>query len=320
MSDAPLDRLVDSLIPHTRTLTAEQLAAEAGVDPDLAARVRRAMGLPDLPPDQSAYYDYDLEALRRVRALMDEGELDAQDLLHLARTLGLAAARMAEAVVEFRAERPTDVDRAGVRMDELEWLVAYMIRRHMLASITRRLTATMEGAGDVSTAVGFADLVGFTSLSEQISELETAQLIERFELVATDRIVGGGGRVVKMIGDEVMFSAEPADVGEIALGLSESFSEPDVPSVRVGLASGPVVAQSGDLFGPVVNLASRATVAARPGTVLITASLVELYRHDERYRVTPIRPRRLKGIGIVPLWSLRRASEGRRTLFTRRAG
>ena len=214
------------------------------------------MGLPEVPEGEADYYDYDVEALRRVRDLMDRELLDTEGLLHLTRTLGLAASRMAEAVVEFRADRPADLDSTDVRLADLEWLVGYMVRRHMLASITRRMAATMEGADGAAVAVGFADLVGFTSLTEQLSELETAQLIERFEVMATDQVVGGGGRVVKMIGDEVMFSADPAAVGEIVLALSESFDEPDLPSVRVGVAAGPVIAQGGDLFGPVVNLAS----------------------------------------------------------------
>jgi len=115
--------------------------------------------------------------------------------------------------------------------------------------------------------------------------------------------------VVKMIGDEVMFSAEPQLVGEIAVSLAESFDSPDVPSVRVGVAMGSVVAQSGDLFGPVVNLASRATMAARPGTVLIAPMLAELLAGDPRYDVKAIRPHKLKGIGTVELSVLRRARQ-----------
>src|SRR5579863_4840775 len=110
MSDVLLERLVDALLPHTRSLTIEQLAEESRVDIELARRLQRAMGLPDLPSGEAAYYDYDVAALRRVKALLDEGQVDPESLVHLARTLGLAAARMAEAVVEFRAARAVDVD------------------------------------------------------------------------------------------------------------------------------------------------------------------------------------------------------------------
>ncbi|HUE58582.1 MAG TPA: adenylate/guanylate cyclase domain-containing protein, partial [Acidimicrobiales bacterium] len=114
------------------------------------------------------------------------------------------------------------------------------------------------------------------------------------------------------IGDEVMFSADPTLVAEIAVSLAETFGSPDVPSVRVGVAMGNVVSQSGDLYGPVVNLASRATMAARPGSVLISPSLAEQLRDDERFEVKPIKPHRLKGIGTVQLSILRRAGDGRR--------
>jgi adenylate cyclase len=155
-------------------------------------------------------------------------------------------------------------------------------------------------------AVGFADLVGFTSLSEQLSDRETAQLVERFEVTATDKVVGGGGRIVKMIGDEVMFSADVSDVGDIALSLAESFVSPGLPLVRVGLASGRVVPQSGDLYGPAVNLAARATMAARPGTVLVSPSVADALRGDDRYQLVALPPQRLKGIGPVSLSVLRR--------------
>jgi adenylate cyclase len=299
-------------------MAAEELAEESGVDLELARRLRRAMGLPDVAEGEPAFFEADLEALRRVKVLIDEDVLDNEGLLHMARTLGLASARMADAVVGFWSDRffdqkprPDDVRLAATfsaqRMDELEKVVGYLFRRHLLDSVSRRIGMAGAPPGGAPVAVGFADLVGFTSLAEQLSDRETAELIERFERLATDQVVGAGGRVVKMIGDEVMFVADPAHVSEIALALSETFGSPELPSVRVGVAAGSVVAQGGDLFGPVVNLASRATVAAHPGTVLISPSLAEILSHDERYEIVPVRPHKLKGIGVVPLSVLRRA-------------
>ncbi|HET9077773.1 MAG TPA: adenylate/guanylate cyclase domain-containing protein, partial [Acidimicrobiales bacterium] len=104
-----------------------------------------------------------------------------------------------------------------------------------------------------------------------------------------------------------MFSADPGQIGGIALSLAETFDSPELPSVRVGAASGLVVSQGGDLFGPVVNLASRATMAARPGSVLVSPALAEALGGDPRYHVQAIRAHRLKGIGVVRLARLRRA-------------
>jgi adenylate cyclase len=327
-----LDVFAEAVLPHSEHLTASEVAAASGVDLELARRLRRAMGLPDVPEGDAAFFEQDVETLRRVKRLVDHDGLQAGDLLHMARTLGLAAARMAEAVVEFWAdwllEHPGDRDNPAVgtisaqeRIDELEHVVGYLFRRHLLDSISRRNAWAEDAEGAAPVAVGFADLVGFTSLSEQLTDRETGELIERFELLATDAIVGGAGRVIKMIGDEVMFAAEATQVGEIALTLAEAFNSPDLPSVRVGVASGSVVAQAGDLYGPVVNLASRATMAARPGTVLISPALAEVLGQDGRYDIHPIRPRRLKGIGAVELMALRwvKATE-RNGSPTRRAG
>jgi adenylate cyclase len=276
-----------------------------------------------VPDDEVAFYQDDLAALRHAGALLRDDQLDVTEVLHLTRTIGLSAARIADGVVGFWVDRFGAGGSEGVagiaeladpeRIEDLERVVGYILRRHLLDSVSRRqATAQAAAGGGASIAVGFADLVGFSLLSEQLTDRETAQLVERFEQTATDQIVIAGGRVIKMIGDEVMFSADPADVGEIALSLAESFDSPELPSVRVGAASGRVVAQSGDLYGPAVNLAARATVAARPGTVLISPSLADRYRQDDRYRVVSLRPMRLKGIGVEPLAVLRRAGPTRR--------
>ena len=307
------------MISQERRYTATELAERSGVDLELARRLRRAMGLPDVPEDEPAFFEEDLRALERAKVLMDEDGLTPAELLHLTRTLGLAASRMADAVVGFWTDRlltdPADGDNSNKlvpdakRVEDLELVVAYLLRRHVLDAISRRIGDASGGESGNTVAVGFADLVGFTSLSEQLSDSETSELIERFERVATDIVVGGDGRVVKMIGDEVMFNAEPSLVAEIALSLAEAFDSPDLPSVRVGVAVGNVVSQSGDLYGPVVNLASRATMAARPGSVLISPNLAEVLAGDDRYSVRPIKPHRLKGIGTVQLSVLRRAGE-----------
>ena len=319
MLERALESLAEGTTPQGRRYTGTELAERTGVDIDLAKRLRRAMGLPDVPEDEPAFFEEDLRALERAKTLMDEDGLSPAELLHITRTLGLAASRMADAVVGFWTDRLMAGLAAGgnadnlvpnpKRVEDLELVVAYLLRRHLLDSISRRVGDVADGETGNTVAVGFADLVGFTSLSEQLSDTETAELIERFERVATDIVVGGGGRVVKMIGDEVMFSAEPSLVPGIALSLAEAFDSPDLPSVRVGVAVGNVVSQSGDLYGPVVNLASRATMAARPGSVLISPSLAELVAGDSRYSVRSIRPHRLKGIGTVELSVLRRAEE-----------
>ena len=121
-------------------------------------------------------------------------------------------------------------------------------------------------------AVGFADMVGFTMLSQHLGDEELAAVVSRFEELAHDTVVALGGRVVKMIGDEAMFVVPTAEgAAEIGLSLAEAYADDDLLSdVRVALALGPVLVKDGDFYGPVVNLASRLVGVANPGTVLIS--------------------------------------------------
>jgi adenylate cyclase len=156
--------------------------------------------------------------------------------------------------------------------------------------------------------VGFADMVGFTALSQQASEKELADVINRFEDLAYDIVAAGGGRVVKMIGDEVFFVAQTAAASaEIGLELADTYASDDrLPDIRVGLSIGPVLPRAGDYLGPAVNVASRLVNLARPGTVLVSEQLADQVGSEEAFDLKRLRARNLKGIGRVPSFVLRR--------------
>jgi adenylate cyclase len=162
-------------------------------------------------------------------------------------------------------------------------------------------------------AVGFADMVGFTLLSQHLSDAELAAVVRRFEELSHDIVTGLGGRVVKMIGDEVMFVVDSAaDAARIGLDLADAYADDELLSdVRVGLALGPVLLREGDYFGKTVNLAHRIVNIGNPGTVLISeefqAALLDLV--PEEFTTTALRPRLLKDLGRVQLWWLGRAGE-----------
>jgi len=159
-------------------------------------------------------------------------------------------------------------------------------------------------------AVGFADMVGFTLLSQHLGQNELAAVVSRFEALAHDTVVASGGRVVKMIGDEVMFVVQTATMAaEIGLSLSEAYAGDDLLSdVRVGLAVGPVLVQDGDYYGPVVNLASRLVGVANPGTVLVSGEVREALGAEgaHGFETRALRPRTLKDMGLVQPWKLSR--------------
>jgi adenylate cyclase len=325
-TNALMDQLVDRLLHGSPRYTPAQIAEASGVERQVSRRLWRAMGLADVPDEVVAFTDMDLEALERTKVLVGQGDLQIDLIVQLARVLGLSTARIADSIVDFTVDRlaadvagdtsetEASATTGGTRMtmvnlllEELDALVIYLLHRHLVDATARRLSTVGHGATSTNLAVGFADLVGFTALSQEVSDDQIVRLIERFETLSSNEVVGAGGRIIKMIGDEVMFSADESAGPEIALRLTETFTDPELPSIRVGLASGPVVSRSGDLFGPVVNLAARATAIAHPGSVVVSATIRDQLAGDERYYLRRLRPRRLKGLGFVELNVLRRA-------------
>jgi adenylate cyclase len=211
-------------------------------------------------------------------------------------------------------------------------LLEYVWRRHLQAATRRamlhRTRGVDEGVRPVM-AVGFADMVGFTVLSQHLGDEELAAVVARFEELAHDTVVALGGRVVKMIGDEVMFVVQSATgAAQIGLSLAEAYASDDLLSdVRVALAVGPVLVKDGDFYGPVVNLASRLVNVARPGTVLISDEFKVALESEDAADIDtrPLRTRSLKDLGRVQMWKLIRAgsepgADNRRTMRWERLG
>ncbi len=152
-------------------------------------------------------------------------------------------------------------------------------------------------------AVGFADLVSFTRRSRELDEKALAELVEGFESRASDVVATHGARLVKTLGDEVLFTAPtPAQAAAVALDLTGT------DELRIGLAYGPVVPLMGDVFGTTVNLAARLTAIARPGTILVDAALAEALTGEDGCELRKIRHRPARGLGVVQPYVLRRSS------------
>ncbi len=141
-------------------------------------------------------------------------------------------------------------------------------------------------------------------------------LVQRFEGLASDVVTAGGGRVVKTVGDEVLFTADaPAAAALIALELSEQMAVDDVvPDVRVGLAHGEVLRSLGDVYGPTVNLASRLTAMAQPGTVLTDPGTGEILAEQPDLVLVPQRDRQVRGFGLMGTLLVARAGPQPRLL------
>jgi len=203
-------------------------------------------------------------------------------------------------------------------LPRVEELQTYIWRRH-LASATSQLLAT-EDSGDagVQLAICFVDIVGYTSRSKDLDEADLVAWIEHFENEVTGTVVDHGGRVIKTIGDEVLFvHDDPRQAAEIALVLTaRGEDEGDrFPSVRAGVAQGTVVRRLGDVFGPTVNIAARLTSLARPGTVIANEGMHDLLCSDHGQPGTRaedlvfrrLRRTSVKGYSRLDSWAVRRA-------------
>jgi adenylate cyclase len=213
-------------------------------------------------------------------------------VLQLVRVMGMATARVADAMVSaflvnvepaaHGADQPdlaiakANAD-AGALLPGVATALDVLLRGHIVAARRRTIVgdATDSGYETRRLLVGFVDLVGSTALAQRLSTRELGAVLTEFENLATDAVTAAGGRVVKLIGDEILFTAGDELSGcTVALELSATFADhPRIPRVRVGLAAGEVMLRDGDVFGPVVNLAARAVKAAAPGEVVAEAGV-----------------------------------------------
>jgi adenylate cyclase len=316
------DALEHELLGGVRRYTRAEVAQRAGVDTELARTLWRALGFADVDDDNVAFTDRDVEALRTVRELVRSGVIDDEAQIAVTRAMGQSLSRLAEWQVDtivgaFASPAPLPPDDAAAMARELvpvmERLIGYVWRRHLAATAGRVLAADRGEVVDGSSVVGFADLVGFTSLTRSVDEDDLAALVERFESIAADVVAGCGGRVIKTVGDEVMFAADDAPTGaEIAMTLAERISaDAELPDLRVGVACGTVLARLGDVYGEPVNIASRLTSTARPGSVLVDRELASALEDDERWRLRRVPPRPVRGYTLLQAFRLRRADDGR---------
>jgi adenylate cyclase len=313
----------DRVIVGSERYTAGQVAELAGIDLDFLVRAQRAMGLPIPEPEEAVYTDADLE-LSRLSHITREAGISDEDNLELLRVLGRGLSQAAEAL---RALPLKLVLEPGISEHELahRYAEATMhlyplldpLMRNLLALHLRHATqsvvvSAMERSGgrlpgSREVAICFADLVGFTRLGEEVPPEELGHLAVRLEALAAE-VAEPPVRLVKTIGDAAMLaSAEPQPLLDAALGLIDAADAEgsDFPQLRAGAAIGLAVPRAGDWFGRPVNLASRITSVARPGSLLADGELRASAEDD--YHWSFAGQRRLRGIREpVALFRVRR--------------
>ena len=325
------DRL--ALLPVERVLegdggryTAAEVAERSGVPEALLHRNLLALGLPDPGADEPAFTDDDVETAKRIAALREAG-LPDEGILEVSRVMGLAMAQVAAASRALFAEstlaegqNELEVARrlaAGARElapmmgPVLEYVLNLHLREQVRTDVIGRAeirSGRLPGAQDVTAC--FADMVGFTKLGEELPPEELGTLTGRLGELASE-VADPPVRLVKMIGDAAMLVSSDADaVLDAALNLvarSEEEGE-GFPPLRAGLACGPALARAGDWYGRPVNLASRITAIAYPGSVLTSEDVRDAAENGFRWSFAG--ERRLKGIeGRVRLFRARRDQE-----------
>lgn len=299
-----------------------------GIDLELLQRVQRTIGLPRVDdPDAAVHPRADAEVAAYVKDFVDLG-FEPDDLVSVVRVLAEGLSHAAEVmrhtalavllepgITELEIAKRAQEMTTRVRPLLGPWIedMLFMHLRHQMQTeaVTageRAAGSELPGARDV--CVAFADLVGFTQLGERVApeELEhlANQLADHAREVAVVPV-----RLIKTIGDAVMFvSADAAPLVEAVVGLVEVVAaDAGFPPLRAGIASGTAVSRAGDWFGSPVNLASRVTGVARPGSILVTEP-VRLALGDDGFGWSFAGARRLKGVaGEVKLFRARSAGQ-----------
>jgi adenylate cyclase len=312
-----------AILGESPTLTRDAVADAVGVDVEQARRLWRALGFPDAG-DEAAFTDADRRALAMLLGAVEKGAIDFDTAVRLTRAVGQTMARLADwqvATLSARVEQLESGDEAtgsrigsALRLTEqvgvpFEELLVYSWRRHLAVAVSRveALGAKDSDLHTTRVTVGFADLVSFTALSNEMDEDRIGDMVEIFESRCADVVAARHGRIIKTLGDSVLFVSEnPVRAMDIALSIVDVIGhDPRLPDVRLGLATGSVTMQLGDVFGPPVNLAARLTGVARRNRVITDAATADVLPPGQfDTRSLPARP--LRGFGIVEPVAVRR--------------
>ncbi len=332
------DDIARALLGGPMVHNRREVSRQAEVSVRSARKLWHALGFPVVGTDAPAFAEADVHALRGVARMVRAELLDEATALAMTRALARSMDRLSiwQATLVAESLAGAELTRQGqdadgpravpapetareaatvllAMADELEPLLLYVWRRHLTDALNRMIADSGDAAeaDGVHRFVGFADLVSFTHLVRTLSEREVARVVQRFEMVASDVVTDRGGRVIKTVGDEVLFVAVTVEAASgIAVDLAEAMGADELlPDVRVGLASGPVVSRLGDVFGETVNRASRLTGIAAPGTVVVDEAVAEALRGDPAYVLRRRRRRALRGVGEVVPWVVSRATE-----------
>ncbi len=314
----PLERILGG------TYTAADVQRRTGLDASVVMRMRRLLGLPEPGSEDRVFSKHDIATAKAMVVTLDAG-IPLQAIEEVNRVVGEAMARVAATTSAAFAQAylsPGDSERdlalrfaafAERLAPNLDPALVAAYHAHLRDTVRRAVIGAAErerGAlpEEQELVVCFADMVGFTRLGAELEAQELGSVAGRLAALASD-VAEEPVRLVKTIGDAAMFvSADPGAMVDVALSLIEGVESEELPAVRAGVASGPTLLRAGDYYGHGVNLASRVTGTARPGSVLCTEEI-----HDaasERFAWSFAGRHRLKGVAEqVSMYRARRLPE-----------
>lgn len=326
-------RPVWKLIGGAPTMTMQQIAQKLDLPVSSVHDFWVACGFPKADPNRVMFTEADLEAIRSWKTRIEDGDLDRGTTTSLLRAQShmndrLVLWQLEALVADFQKRFELDdtsarlvaLDRIDQYIDLLQSQVAYSWRRQLAALLlnTNREVG-MRGREEqpqsypLERTMGFVDMVAYTRRSQMMTASALADLVQTFDNVCRDVITTRGGRVVKTIGDAVLFVSHDVLVGaDIVCALLEQLRAlPEMLPVRASLVHGFVVSRSGDIFGPPVNLASRLVDIAHRGQIFTDkATVEELSRRDLNgdFMMTAAEVADLQGVGEVEAWRLERSA------------
>jgi adenylate cyclase len=316
-----MEDLEELLLGAPLTLTSDEVMARVPLPEDLVDAVWAALGFAKVDSDVVAFTENDVKALQVSAALLATGMVDSSTWLVMARTMGQGLARLAEAQLDVfrRTAAGLSIDDVqalvGTAAEEvlpkIETLLVYNWRRQFAAAVQRAF-AGERGPGELPTlAVGFVDIVDYTRSSRDWDAGRLERTLETFERDLSLRVAAVGGRVVKTLGDGVLYTtSSPRAAVQVALETVEAHdADDDLPSVRAGVACGPVLVRLGDVYGEPVNLASRLCDQARPSSVLVDREAAADLEGVAGLRVRPLERRSVRGFRSLSPYLVRRDPE-----------
>jgi adenylate cyclase len=314
----------DLVVPKTEVVRASEVAAQSGISLDRVLRVLLAAGIPAEPDTEVPAKTIDLmAAFEQGSALMGD-----EAILAFTRLLGLAAIQIAEAAVAlFYSELGPGTEREGrdeltraqlaetatMAFTSVPSVLAQMVFDQFERALRRAVAvrggglesgtsptegdALISGANTEHVALGFVDLVGSTAWAQGLSLRDQSLALSRFESAAWSSAVLCGGRIVKMIGDEVFFAAPTADIAcRIGTDAIRAASQDEVlPPARGAIGIGYATPREGDYFGPLVNLLSRMVKLGKPNDLIVTEEVAKELTPED-WSVEALEPTKLRGI------------------------